>query len=100
MNGTARNVQNPWPRMALAAGLTVWAGANLWSSIFRWSEIMDAENISRTIGIFLAITVTLLPLVVAIFLFWTVVVGPEDHRSRRNASRRADKPRSRDDARS
>ena len=64
--------------MALAAILTVWAGANMWSCIFRWSEITDADNANRTVGMLAAILFTLLPLVIAIYLFWTIVVGPDD----------------------
>ena len=78
MNSPRRNFRNPWPRMALAALLTVWAGANMWSCVFRWSEITGVEGTSRTIGMLLAILFTLLPLVIAIYLFWTVVVGPDD----------------------
>lgn len=64
--------------MAMACVLTIWAGANLWSCIFRWGEIISDDYPSRSIGIFLSILFTLLPLVVAIYLFWTVVVGPDD----------------------
>ena len=78
MNKPTRNFQNPWPRMALAAALTIWAGANLWTTVFRLGEITDVDVHNRTVGLFLSIAFTLLPLVIAIYLFWTVVVGPED----------------------
>ncbi len=64
--------------MALAAALTVWAGANLWTVLFRWSEITGVDVHNRTVGLFLSVLFTLLPMVIAIYLFWTVVVGPED----------------------
>ena len=64
--------------MALAAALTIWAGANLWTVLFRWSDITGVDVHNRTVGLFLSILFTLLPLVIAIYLFWTVVVGPED----------------------
>ena len=64
--------------MALAAALTIWAGANLWTTVFRLSEITGADVQNRTVGLILSILFTLLPLVIAIYLFWTVVVGPDD----------------------
>lgn len=64
--------------MGLACVLTIWAGANLWSCIFRWNEILTTDYPSRTVGLFLAVFFALLPLVIAIYLFWTIVVGPDD----------------------
>ena len=64
--------------MALACFLTVWAGANLWSGVFRWEEIWIDDIPGRSVGLLLTILFALLPLVVAIYLFWTVVVGPDD----------------------
>ncbi|MGI9518776.1 MAG: hypothetical protein ACR2NP_17085 [Pirellulaceae bacterium] len=78
MNQPSRNFPNPWPRMALAAALTIWAGANMWSALLRMSQITDPDVHNRTVGVVLSIVFTLLPLVIAIYLFWTVVVGPED----------------------
>ncbi len=67
-----RPIASPWPRLVLAAGLTVWAGANLWSAFFRWRDIVGAEPGSRVTGIILTLLVTLVPLVVAILLFGSV----------------------------
>jgi hypothetical protein len=78
---------NPWPRLALATGLMIWAGANLWSAIFRWSEIYNTETWNRGLGIFLTILVSVLPIVIGIFLIWTLVVGPDDPRFNRPADK-------------
>lgn len=64
--------------MALACVLTIWAGANMWSAIFRRQEIWADDIPSRSIGLLLSILFSLLPLVIAIYLFWTVMVGPDD----------------------
>ena len=74
----SRNFKNPWPRLALIAILAIWSGANLWSGIFRRAEIMDADRANQSVGLILTICFALLPLVVAIYLLWTVVVGPDD----------------------
>lgn len=50
---------------------------------------MDADYANRTWGIVFGICFTLVPLVIAIYLFWSVVVGPEDIAS--NAERRKKK---------
>ena len=84
MSNTQRNIANPFPRLALSCVLTVWAGANLWSCIFRWNDIMTEDIPSRTIGLFLAILFAVLPMVVAIYLFWTIVVGAEDDTRNKN----------------
>ncbi|MDG2012380.1 MAG: hypothetical protein P8J33_02675 [Pirellulaceae bacterium] len=83
MNTPSRNFKNPWPRMVLACILTVWAGANLWSGVFRRDEIWVLDIPSRTVGLFLAILFAVLPLVIAIYLFWSIVVGPNDPHTNR-----------------
>ncbi len=69
--------------MVLACILTVWAGANLWSGVFRRDEIWVLDIPSRTVGLFLAILFAVLPLVIAIYLFWSIVVGPNDPHTNR-----------------
>ena len=78
MNQLPRNFKNPWPRMAFASLLTIWAGANLWSMFFRWQSIWETDVASRSIGLLMAILFSVLPLVISIYLFWSVVVGPND----------------------
>jgi len=78
MNESPRNFKNPWPRMAFACLLTIWAGANLWSVLFRWNDIWDTDVASRSVGLLFAILLSVLPLVIAIYLFWSIVVGPND----------------------
>ncbi len=75
---TSRRIKNPWPRLALSAALTVWAGSNMWTARFHWTEIYQTDPANRFVGLFLTIMLTLVPLVVAIYLAWTVVVGPDD----------------------
>ncbi len=68
--------------MVLACLLTVWAGANMWSSVLGWQTIWVEDVSSRSLGLLFSIGFTLLPLVIAIYLFWSVVVGPQDPRYR------------------
>lgn len=42
---------------------------------------MTPQMTSRAIGMFLSIVVTALPLVIAIYLFWTIVVVAENSRN-------------------
>ncbi len=67
----------------MATGLMVWAGSNLWSALYRWSEINNAEAWNRGSGLLLTILVTALPLVIGIYLIWSIVVGPDDPRYNR-----------------
>ncbi len=86
--------------MALACVLTIWSGANLWSCIFRWSDIISEDIPSRTLGLFLAILFAVLPMVIAIYLFWSVVVGPEDVQASSSNLDQAQKKRSQQKGRS
>lgn len=88
----SRIVKNPWPRLAMATVLMVWAGSNLWSAIFRWEEINNAEAWNRGVGMFLTILVTALPMVIGIYLIWTIVVGPDDPRYNRPNSKERGRP--------
>lgn len=85
-NKNGRIPKNPFPRLAMATFLMIWAGSNLWGAIFRWSEINEAEVWNRGLGMLLTILVTVLPMVIGIYLIWTIVVGPDDPRYNRGAS--------------
>lgn len=88
--GSKRNFSNPYPRLALAVVLTIWAGSNLCFVLFRYSEIWSTDISSRSMGLILSIMFTQLPFVVAIYLIWTLVVGPEDEqqKSQKKVSRK------------
>ena len=77
----------------MATVLMVWAGSNLWSAIFRWGEINNAEAWNRGAGMLLTILVTALPMVIGIYLIWSIVIGPDDPRYNRptNSSGQAPK---------
>jgi hypothetical protein len=78
MNQPSRNLAKPWPRLAMACLLTIWAGANLWFAMVSRESIWSDDIPSRTAGLFLTILFANLPLVIAIYLFWSIVVGPDD----------------------
>jgi hypothetical protein len=80
MQARARNVRpiaNPWPRLALAAALLLWAGANLWSGIFQWQAIMAQEGVNRAVSVLLTIVFSIGPLLVAVLLIRSVAARPE-----------------------
>ena len=89
-----RNFKNPWPRLSLVGFLTVWSGANLWSAIFRRQEILEPERANQFVGIWMTACFSLVPLVIAIYLLWTIVVGPEDPLATGEAGQRPNAQRS------
>ncbi len=71
-----RKVKNPLGRLCLAALLTVWSGANIWSAIFRRHEIWTDDVNSRSVGLLFSILFVMVPLVLAIWLLWSVTAAP------------------------